>query len=287
MTRSNSYRGIVTACAVLSIGAGSLWAQEEQSRRQERRERQDRQSQQTDGDAQREAKDNSQEQESADRRRDDRSEERDDSRAGLGVFIVDSRSGGVEIERVVEGSPAADAGLRQGDRILRVNGRSVNSPQELSQMIARRDPGTQVQLVVLRNGERRNLQTRLESREEALPDRAQRSERNYRPQRQARLQDQSDTDRRDGLDRWRDQRDDRQRDSQEGRLTRLERVVDRLAQQIDRLQGRIDGRTSSGRDFRLRSDRDNRGYDDRFDNDDFPEERYDADFNRSFRPGQR
>ena len=48
---------------------------------------------------------------------------KDHFRGGVGiVFAIDPKSGLVEIHNVVAGSPAANAGLEAGDRIVEVNG---------------------------------------------------------------------------------------------------------------------------------------------------------------------
>jgi serine protease Do len=61
---------------------------------------------------------------------------------------------GVLIQSVREGFPAAEVGLRQGDVILSVNGKKVNSPSELQTKIARNYPGTKVVLLVWRDNQK-------------------------------------------------------------------------------------------------------------------------------------
>jgi S1-C subfamily serine protease len=57
-----------------------------------------------------------------------------------------SASSGAVVEQVVSGSPAAQAGLAEGDVITGVNGNSVNTPTDLSNMLEADHPGTTVQL---------------------------------------------------------------------------------------------------------------------------------------------
>ncbi len=59
---------------------------------------------------------------------------------------------GVYITGVQENSAAAEAGLQEGDIIQSINGNAVNSSVELSERIARRNPGDQITLSYLRNG---------------------------------------------------------------------------------------------------------------------------------------
>ena len=79
---------------------------------------------------------------------------------------------GVVVARVFRGSPAAKAGLRPatrevtvngvgtllgGDVIVRAEGQSVASPAQLGAIVAAHRPGDRLQLVVMRNGNRRTV----------------------------------------------------------------------------------------------------------------------------------
>ena len=61
-----------------------------------------------------------------------------------------------EISGVVPDSAAAAAGFQPGDRILRVDGTPIESFEELQQVIEQ-SPGRQLQIVVLRDGQEREL----------------------------------------------------------------------------------------------------------------------------------
>jgi serine protease DegS len=58
--------------------------------------------------------------------------------------------GGVVITNMYRSSPAVDAGLRIGDIVTKVDGKSVHSAQEALAQIAAKKPGSRVQLHVLR-----------------------------------------------------------------------------------------------------------------------------------------
>jgi hypothetical protein len=92
----------------------------------------------------------------------------DQEQGGLGVTLSDDARQGVRVRGVFRGSPADDAGLRSGDAILEVDGQRVDSPQTFASRIRQKDPDSQVELVVDRNGQIRTLVARLESRREAL-----------------------------------------------------------------------------------------------------------------------
>jgi serine protease Do len=62
--------------------------------------------------------------------------------------------GGVLVAQVADGSPAADAGLQQGDVILDYQGDSVTNIGAFRNRVSLTPPGNQVELTVLRDGER-------------------------------------------------------------------------------------------------------------------------------------
>lgn len=62
---------------------------------------------------------------------------------------------------VIEGSPAAEAGLESGDIITKVNGISIGRSGSLSSLLGEYTPGDTVQLDVLRNGESKTLKLTL------------------------------------------------------------------------------------------------------------------------------
>ena len=82
-------------------------------------------------------------------------------RLGLGL----ARPQGVYIQ-VLPGSPAARAGLLDGDLIMVVAGRQVDHPNQVQTSIYRLDPGDRLELTVLRAGVRQQVQVVLGEREE-------------------------------------------------------------------------------------------------------------------------
>jgi C-terminal processing protease CtpA/Prc len=80
---------------------------------------------------------------------------------------VDSRQGGsadegVEVMAVETDSPAAEAGLRRGDIIIRVDDRNVTTRQELRQALQRIGSGQETTLEVLRGSRQMVRNVRLE-----------------------------------------------------------------------------------------------------------------------------
>jgi serine protease DegS/serine protease DegQ len=71
---------------------------------------------------------------------------------------------GVVVQGVYEGGPAAKAGLRGGDVLLKLNGEPISSQFELRNREAGLAPGSTVQLAGTRNGEAFNLEVTLQER---------------------------------------------------------------------------------------------------------------------------
>ncbi len=75
-------------------------------------------------------------------------------RAYLGVGL-EKADKGVRITNVSEGSAAAKAGLRTGDRITKLGGTAVTSPQQFTEMIRAKKPGEEVVLIYVKAGEKK------------------------------------------------------------------------------------------------------------------------------------
>lgn len=80
---------------------------------------------------------------------------------------LDLRSDGVLVNRVVSGSPADRAGIRKGDVITAVNGRSVESPDELADVIRSQSAGSTASVRVARRSGSQTITVRLGNRSEA------------------------------------------------------------------------------------------------------------------------
>ncbi len=76
------------------------------------------------------------------------------------IFELD-RPRGALVGRVVENSPAEDAGLMQGDVILELDGQQIAGVEDLQLRVTAYDPGSGVDIVVLRDGRRERLRATL------------------------------------------------------------------------------------------------------------------------------
>ncbi|HEX8370162.1 MAG TPA: PDZ domain-containing protein [Pyrinomonadaceae bacterium] len=64
---------------------------------------------------------------------------------------------GVGVEKVLENSPAAQAGLQNGDVIVRFDGEEITSTRKFSRLIAEVAPDHQARLTILRGGSEREI----------------------------------------------------------------------------------------------------------------------------------
>ncbi len=96
-------------------------------------------------------------------------------RAYLGIMIRDldsqlaeelgtTRSQGVYVDDFAENSSAAGSGMRQGDVIIGVDGKTVNSSPELQELIGRKRPGDRVTVLVDRDGKSREINILLKNK---------------------------------------------------------------------------------------------------------------------------
>jgi putative serine protease PepD len=99
-------------------------------------------------------------------------------RPWLGVSTSASLTGeGVIVRSVTPGGPAAQAGLRpsttatspDGDRIVSVDGKRVNDPDDVADAIDSKQPGDEVTVKIIRDGEERELDVTLRQRPDQVP----------------------------------------------------------------------------------------------------------------------
>lgn len=102
--------------------------------------------------------------------------ERADAKGGyLGVRVQDITPGlmkardlktddGALVNRVEEDSPADEAGIRRGDVIIEVNGDDVEDSGDLVDAVRGTEPGSKVDVVVLRDGSRKTFKVEVVKR---------------------------------------------------------------------------------------------------------------------------
>ncbi len=89
-------------------------------------------------------------------------------RAYLGVSTT-AAQGGAVVREATSGGPAAEAGIRAGDRIVAIGGKAVRTPDDVAAAIQDRRPGDRVAVEIERNGTRETLQVELRARPEQAP----------------------------------------------------------------------------------------------------------------------
>ena len=82
-----------------------------------------------------------------------------------GILIAASGSG----DPIIDGSPAQRAGLQGGDIITAINGRRVDASNGLDDVLSQYEPGDELSLMVLRQGEAMIMQLTLGVRPAELP----------------------------------------------------------------------------------------------------------------------
>jgi putative serine protease PepD len=89
--------------------------------------------------------------------------------AYLGVQLGDpGDQAGVPVAEVVDGSPADEAGLQAGDRIVRAGGDEVDSIADVRGAVSSRSPGDELELEVTRNGDTETITVTLGDRPETV-----------------------------------------------------------------------------------------------------------------------
>jgi serine protease Do len=81
----------------------------------------------------------------------------------LGVQVTQT-SNGLEIAEVVADSPAAKAGLKPKDMLLKIDGKALNSPEELPRMLSRKKPGDEIKVEYSRDGKAKEIGVKLGKR---------------------------------------------------------------------------------------------------------------------------
>ena len=82
----------------------------------------------------------------------------------LGEELGISKTGGLYVDEVVEGSAAEEAGLRKGDIITAIDGTKTNDASTLTEKIAQRRPNDKVTISYNRNGNEKKVEVILKNK---------------------------------------------------------------------------------------------------------------------------
>lgn len=85
-------------------------------------------------------------------------------RVGIAPGDYSGQTEGVTIARVFPGTSAADAGLREGDRIIVWNGEKVKTIEDWMPMLASHEPGDTIDIVIIRDGKQMTIPITLKAR---------------------------------------------------------------------------------------------------------------------------
>lgn len=75
-------------------------------------------------------------------------------RLGVTPSMGGEETTGVVVDAVAEGTSAAEAGIKQGDVLIAWNGEEMSGPGDLMENLRKHKPGDQVQIVLMRDGEK-------------------------------------------------------------------------------------------------------------------------------------
>jgi serine protease Do len=84
-------------------------------------------------------------------------------RGFLGIVIHEPSEpgGGPQVGGVQPDSPAAEAGIREGDQLVAVDGQPVSTPADVVRLVGRHKPGDRVSVVIRRDDEEQQLEVTL------------------------------------------------------------------------------------------------------------------------------
>ncbi|MGB9763953.1 MAG: PDZ domain-containing protein [Candidatus Saccharicenans sp.] len=81
----------------------------------------------------------------------------------LGVSIAEDQEGRVFITYVEENSPAEAAKIKEGDRIVKIDGQEIKNSDQFISEIRRHQPGQEITLTIERNGKTQQMKAKLGS----------------------------------------------------------------------------------------------------------------------------
>jgi len=88
--------------------------------------------------------------------------------AYLGVTMAPN-PGGAAVQGVVSGGPAERGGLLAGDVIASIDGNPIASPDDVAEAVSNHQPGDEIEVEVIRGGERRTITVTLDARPRHTP----------------------------------------------------------------------------------------------------------------------
>ena len=74
---------------------------------------------------------------------------------------IDRTDQGLAVKSVLEGSPAANAGLKVGDKLTRFGSDQVDTVGEVTRRAAKKQPGDEINITIERDGKEQKLTLKL------------------------------------------------------------------------------------------------------------------------------
>ena len=89
--------------------------------------------------------------------------------AAAGELGLDKDTEGVFVVNVFADTPAEAAGIKEGDVITSIDGQPITTPRDLSDAITEKDPGTRVEIALVRENGATLVEVELDRRPVTLP----------------------------------------------------------------------------------------------------------------------
>ena len=83
---------------------------------------------------------------------------------GIAMSTATTESIGVKVEHVVRTSPAEKAGVKENDKITRVDGTTVPTATDVTRIVSKHAPGESVSITVLREGKEMTIHAQVQAR---------------------------------------------------------------------------------------------------------------------------
>jgi acylphosphatase len=72
----------------------------------------------------------------------------------------------ITVDNVIEDTPADKAGLKEGDKILAVDGKEIKSSKQMGKIINSKEAGDNIELKIMRNGEKKTITCEIAKRKD-------------------------------------------------------------------------------------------------------------------------
>jgi len=94
----------------------------------------------------------------------------DEPKGMIGIMIKvdeDNKDGKIVIVGIVDDSPAAKAGFKMDDVIIKVNDKAAENLEDTVKEIVKHEPGTKIKIVIKREGKEKTIEVEVGKRKDS------------------------------------------------------------------------------------------------------------------------